>query len=261
MDLKAEISQLAALRQARGLSLEEIAKQTKIASYYLQAIEALEFAKLPGGIYRDTFLKQYAAAINEEIADEIGRKLRIVAREEANAEATRAATDGVLRRVKETLARGAALALLFGHPGSILGQKPAAPSANVQEKDPRYKAMIEFWQKHKCPIENLTADFLAAADRHGLDWRLLPSIVFVESSGGKHGVGANMMGWGSGKIRFRSATQAIFHISERLANSPIYAGKDVRTKLKIYNPANPKYADRIFQVMEQLGPNLMAVTR
>jgi transcriptional regulator with XRE-family HTH domain len=259
MDLKAEISQLAALRQARGIPLEEIAKQTKIASYYLQAIEALEFAKLPGGIYRDTFLKQYAAAINEEIAEEIGRKLRVVAREEATAEEARAATDGVLRRVKETLARGAALALLFGHPGSILGQKPA-PSANVQEKDPRYLAMVQFWQ-HKCPIENLTADFLAAADRHGLDWRLLPSIVFVESSGGKHGVSANMMGWGSGKIRFRNATQAIFHISERLANSPIYAGKDVRTKLKIYNPANPKYADRIFQVMEQLSPGLMATSR
>jgi transcriptional regulator with XRE-family HTH domain len=259
MDLKAEISQLAALRQARGISLGEIAKQTKIASYYLQAIEALEFAKLPGGIYRDTFLKQYAAAINEELADEVGRKLRSAALQQADAEAARA-SEGMLRKVKETLARGTALLLLFGQPGAILGQKPA-PSANVQEKDPRYNALMQFWQKHKCPIGNLTADFLAAADRHGLDWRLLPSIVFVESSGGKHGVSANMMGWGSGKIRFRSATQSIFHIAERLANSPIYAGKDTRTKLKIYNPANAKYADRIFQVMEQMSPGLLAASR
>lgn len=257
MEFKAEILQLAALRQARGLSLEEIARQTKIASYYLQAIEALEFGKLPGGIYRAQFLRQYALAINEEIAEEVSRKLRLAAREEEAAAEAAKTTDSVLRRVKETLARGVALLLLYGQPGSLFGQTQAA-AANVQEQDPRFNALKSFWQKHKCPIENLTADFIAAADKHGLDWRLLPSIVFVESSGGKYSQGANMMGWGSGKIRFRTATQAIFHITERLANSPIYAGKDVRTKLKIYNPANKQYADRIFQVMEQMSPGLLA---
>lgn len=257
MEFKAEILHLAALRQSKGISLETIAGQTKISPYYLRAIEDLDLDKLPAGVYRENFLTQYASAINEDLAEELSRKLRKAAREAAeSADATRAA-QGLWRSAKEHIARGAALLLLCGTPSVSFAQTKAARPA-VLERDPRHDALLKFWQKYKCPIENLTADFIAAADRHGLDWRLLPSIVFVESSGGKHGHGFNMMGWGSGKIKFRSAREAIFHVSERLAKSPIYAGKDIRTKLRIYNPANTRYADRVQEIMRQMGPVLLA---
>jgi cytoskeletal protein RodZ len=54
------------LRHARkqtGISLDEIAARTKISSRFLQAIEAEEFEKLPGGIFATSYLRQYAAAI------------------------------------------------------------------------------------------------------------------------------------------------------------------------------------------------------
>jgi len=47
-------------REMRGVSLEEISTTTKINLRFLQAIEAEDFAKLPGGIFTRSFLRAYA---------------------------------------------------------------------------------------------------------------------------------------------------------------------------------------------------------
>ena len=54
---------LASARGRRGLTIEEIAQSTRIAPAYLQAIETEEFAKLPGGVYDTSYIRQYARAI------------------------------------------------------------------------------------------------------------------------------------------------------------------------------------------------------
>lgn len=54
---------LASIRRNRGLSLEQISKDTKISVRALQAIEQGEFKKLPGGIYNTSYIRQYARAI------------------------------------------------------------------------------------------------------------------------------------------------------------------------------------------------------
>lgn len=256
MQLKAEILQLAALRQSKAIALDVIAERTKISRYYLRAIEELDLAKLPGGVYRDNFLIQYAQAIDEDLAEELQRKLALATKEAAEAQAKSIQNSGVMRTVKEMLARGAALLFLVG-PGSLQSGEQAAPTsvpAEVRKDDPRFEALSRFFRDHKCPILDLAADFIAAADRNGLDWRLLPSIAFLESSGGKHLTGKNLMGWGSGNSKFKTARQGIYHVAERLAHSPIYAGKDLRTKLRIYNPANKQYAVRVVEIMNRLAP-------
>ncbi|MCZ2150783.1 MAG: helix-turn-helix domain-containing protein [Bryobacterales bacterium] len=259
MEYKPEILQLATLRQSKGISLEMIADQTKISCYYLKAIEDLDLDKLPGGIYRDNFLRQYAKAIDEDLADDLNRKLLKAAREAAQAQAAAANAGTVRRTVKEIIARGAALAFLLGPAGALSGGNQAAVAqSTVRKDDPRYRALWNFFQTHQCPISDLTGDFIVAADKNGLDWRLLPSIVFLESSGGKHLQGKNLMGWGSGKSRFQTARQGIHFVAERLAKSPIYAGKDIRAKLRLYNPARKDYATRVIAVMEQLSPSLVA---
>jgi transcriptional regulator with XRE-family HTH domain len=258
MEYKPEILQLAALRQSKGISLESIADQTKISCYYLKAIEDLDLDKLPGGIYRDNFLRQYAKTIDEDLADDLNRKLLKAAREAAQAQAA-AKAGSVRRTVKEIIARGAALAFLLGPASGFSGGDQAATAqSTVRKEDPRYRALWSFFQLHKCPISDLTGDFILAADKNGLDWRLLPSIVFLESSGGKHLEGKNLMGWGSGKSKFQTARQGIHYVAERLAKSPIYAGKDVRAKLRLYNPARKDYANRVMAVMEQLSPSFIA---
>ena len=59
-----EAIQLAVIRQTRGISLEQISRDTKISVRSLQAIENGEFKKLPGGIYNTSYIRQYARAID-----------------------------------------------------------------------------------------------------------------------------------------------------------------------------------------------------
>jgi cytoskeleton protein RodZ len=56
-------------RQKRGISLETIAASTKLSVRQLEAIEAGEFSRLPGGIYNTNYIKQYARAIDFDEAD------------------------------------------------------------------------------------------------------------------------------------------------------------------------------------------------
>jgi cytoskeletal protein RodZ len=55
---------LAKIRRNRGISLEQISQSTKIGVRSLEAIEQGDFAKLPGGIYNTSYIKQYARAID-----------------------------------------------------------------------------------------------------------------------------------------------------------------------------------------------------
>jgi cytoskeleton protein RodZ len=47
-------------REMRGVSLEEISATTKINLRFLQALEAEDFAKIPGGLFTRSFLRAYA---------------------------------------------------------------------------------------------------------------------------------------------------------------------------------------------------------
>ena len=60
---------LAALRHQKGISLDHIAEATKIGVRYLEAIEHGQFAKLPGGFYNISYIRQYAQAIEVSEAD------------------------------------------------------------------------------------------------------------------------------------------------------------------------------------------------
>ncbi|MCS6953168.1 MAG: helix-turn-helix transcriptional regulator [Bryobacterales bacterium] len=71
---------LAAVRESRGITLDSIAQMTKISKRFLEAIEAGEFAKLPGGIFNTSYIRQYARAIEyDEI--ELVQKYRVLSRD------------------------------------------------------------------------------------------------------------------------------------------------------------------------------------
>src|SRR5437762_9700771 len=61
-------------RLQKRLSLEKISLETKIGVRLLEAIEAEQFEKLPGGVFRRSFVLQYARALGvdpDEIAGEL----------------------------------------------------------------------------------------------------------------------------------------------------------------------------------------------
>jgi len=50
-------------RIRRGLALEKVASETKIGLHLLEAMEADQFDRLPGGVFTRSFLRQYAHAL------------------------------------------------------------------------------------------------------------------------------------------------------------------------------------------------------
>jgi hypothetical protein len=86
-----------------------------------------------------------------------------------------------------------------------------------------------------------------------LDWRLLPSISYVESTGGKSARNYNFFGWDSGKAQFTSPSEAIHEVGYRLTHSALYRDKDLDEVLTTYNP-DASYAEKVKSVMRQIAP-------
>jgi len=128
---------------------------------------------------------------------------------------------------------------------------PAPPS--FYRNDPRLVRLAEFFRDAGSPLSALAEDFLSAADRQHLDWRLLPSISIVESGGGKNFARNNVFGWGSGRLAFSSVRAGIHTVAGRLANSRLYKDKELRSVLRTYNP-HPGYAALVQSVMKRIEP-------
>src|SRR5580704_16548469 len=131
-------------------------------------------------------------------------------------------------------------------PGSMHGEQKA-PVA-----DRRLAKLQAFFGKADCPAKAYSTDFLAASDTYALDWRLLPSISFVESTGGKSARNNNIFGWDSGRAVFSSAIAGIRSVAYSLSHSHLYRYKNVDGILKTYNP-NADYARKVKSVMVRIA--------
>jgi hypothetical protein len=119
--------------------------------------------------------------------------------------------------------------------------------------DPRLVRLQQFFESRDCPLREVAGEFLIAADRYALDWRLLPSISIIESSGGKDYHNNNIFGWDYPLQAFSSVREGIHYVAAQLAGADRYKNKSLDGKLKIYNP-NPEYPGKVKAVMEALGP-------
>jgi len=132
--------------------------------------------------------------------------------------------------------------------------KPAtAEHRNEPAKDPRLAFLRAFFEQGNCPAAKLSPVFLDAADMYALDWRLLPSLSFVETSGGKAAKNNNLFGWDSGRAAFSSAAASILAVASSLAHSALYRNKDVDGILKTYN-GSVGYGRRVKEVMRRIAP-------
>jgi hypothetical protein len=131
-----------------------------------------------------------------------------------------------------------------------------APMTPTQDYsiDPRLTALRTFFQRGECPAVEYAREFLEAADRYELDWRLLPSLSYVESTGGKSARNNNFFGWDSGRAQFASPSAGIQEVGYRLATSSLYRDKDLDEVLTTYNP-DASYAQKVKSVMRQIAPN------
>jgi len=133
-----------------------------------------------------------------------------------------------------------------------VSSKQYQPSPRVNATDPRLTRLRQFFAERGCPLSEAAVDFLVAADQNHLDWRLLPSISMIESSGGKDFKNNNVFGWDSTRGNFTSVRAGIHFVASKLAKSKLYRGKNLESKLQTYNPL-PDYVARVKAVMQTLG--------
>lgn len=105
-----------------------------------------------------------------------------------------------------------------------------------------------FTSRENAPLAGYGIYFVQAADKYGIDWKLVPSISVIESSAGinacrfKDGtLKYNAFGWGGCTIAFKNYQEAIDTVTKNLAgHNPKterhYKGKTIDQVINTYNP-------------------------
>lgn len=137
---------------------------------------------------------------------------------------------------------------------SPLWNRPCCPTIPRSARDPRVVRIKTFFEKNGCPLSKLASQFVREADANALDWRLLPSITFIESSGGKYYQNNNVFGWNSCRTRFQSVPAGLHLVASTLGNSALYRDKTTDGILRTYNPS-ADYAYRVKSIMQQMVMN------
>ncbi len=150
------------------------------------------------------------------------------------------------------LSSGLVFAGMVSIPYALSPHQSFREAVPEMRNDPRLKALRKFFAQSSCPAERYSEHFIRAADNYDLDWRLLPSISFVESTGGKAARNNNFFGWDSGKAQFASPAAAIYQVGFRLAASELYRGKALDQVLATYNP-DAAYARKVKFVMRRIS--------
>ncbi|MGA7239635.1 MAG: hypothetical protein WBY44_28400 [Bryobacteraceae bacterium] len=136
-------------------------------------------------------------------------------------------------------------------PGSLHAE--LTPPPKRRNADSRLERLKAFFGKLDCPAKDYSGDFIVAAELNGLDWRLLPSISYLESTGGKTAKNNNLFGWNCGRTGFASASAGIQEVGRRLSRSRLYRSKNLDQLLATYNPTEG-YAQRVKNVMQRIAP-------
>jgi hypothetical protein len=134
-----------------------------------------------------------------------------------------------------------------------VGVVHAEPAASQCDTDSRCQALRNLFLRYQSPLAKVALVFVQTADSHKLDWRLLPAIAMVETSGGKHGMPNNVFGWNSGRTRFKSVEAGIAFVAGRFTRSPIYRGQTAMGIILKYNPAKKAYPPKVTRFMLEMS--------
>ena len=138
-------------------------------------------------------------------------------------------------------------------PVALSPHQTPAPAPDYRN-DPRLETLQDFLPPCRLPRRRYAAAFLEAADRNLLDWRLLPSLSYVESTGGKSARHNNLFGWDSGRAHFPSPVAGIHTVGYRLSHSDIYKDKPLDKLLATYNPSI-EYVRKVKSIMRRISPS------
>ncbi|MFZ2150205.1 MAG: hypothetical protein WAV15_03535 [Minisyncoccia bacterium] len=175
-------------------------------------------------------------------------------------------------------------------PHSVLVQKmnidargPLALNQALKAEADLLKAKAEaidaYFRERGMPLEGHGKGLVLAAEKYGLDYRLLAAIATRETTGGlaacpvtyrrtgDMGYKYNVFGWGSCKIKFKSYEDGFEVLARNLSgNNPntahYYEDKTTSQILRAYNPPSivPHYAEEVISIMDEIGKKDIAIT-
>jgi hypothetical protein len=152
----------------------------------------------------------------------------------------------------------ALLAAIILIPQRAYAQQSSASSATIQLPtvtktgvDNRVKILTSYLNKYDSPLAPYASNFVAAADKYNLDWRLVAAISGVESTFGKEipNDSYNAWGWGvygDNVIDFKSWDDGINTVSEGLRDRYMnqWGGQDIYQIGAMY-AASPAWAGHV----------------
>jgi hypothetical protein len=140
---------------------------------------------------------------------------------------------------------------MIAAPALIAAGAPGCETPAV--RDERMPILRNFFAAFRSPLKEYAGEFISAADKHGLDWRLMPSLVIIET-GGRHFQNNNIFGWANGASRFPSIANTIEVVAKHLTIGSPYRGKTFEDKMKAYNPRRADYGEMVRKVMVRIAP-------
>lgn len=141
---------------------------------------------------------------------------------------------------------------------SLSGVKDPTLESLVEAKQLNGKAKIlsEYLALHNSPLQYHAQDFIDAADKYALDWKMLPAIAGVESTFGKHIPGGyNAYGWGvygTNRIYFVSWTDGIFSVAKGLRENYLNRGLTNPYSINRVYAASPRWGGNVTYFMNDL---------
>jgi len=136
-------------------------------------------------------------------------------------------------------------------------------TTTIGEQDARIAIVKDFFKKYKSDLFPYANDVINAADKYGLDYRLIPAIAMQESNLCKSAPKDSYNCWGFGiygkKVtKFDNYAEAIDTVTKTLANQ--YKAKGLETPeqiMTIYTPgSNGSWANGVNYFMNELAINL-----
>ncbi len=119
----------------------------------------------------------------------------------------------------------------------------------VSITDTRAEKIDAYFAKWDLPLAGYGAAMVAAADKYGLDWRILPALAMLETTGGKNlcdnvknGIrNHNIAGFGGCSLYFSTFEACFDAVAKTISGNGentahLYAGKTIDEILKVYNP-------------------------
>ncbi len=131
---------LRAAREERGVSVSEVAEQTRIAPMYIECIENDNYKPLPGGIFNKGFVKSYARFIGYDEQQALQEYSRLVTQTEGAQEDHAAATGA---RVAQLAGHVVARVLARNLPVSLVNHATGGHGFDLDEDTPVSRGIVQ----------------------------------------------------------------------------------------------------------------------